>query len=88
MLREVTEKKEETLSFKEGQFVTIGTVLERLGTQYGKTFADYVFDKQSREVRGYLQFFINGHSVVAKELLETKLHDGDVVAIVPPVGGG
>jgi len=59
-----------------------------LAAHYGKPFADYVFDSQSGAVRGYLQFFVNGQSASALKRLETELHNGDLVAIVPPVGGG
>jgi|WetSurMetagenome_2_1015567.scaffolds.fasta_scaffold07467_7 MoaD family protein len=88
ILREITAKKEETLQFVEGEKVTIGVVLEKLAAHYGKPFADYVFDSQSGAVRGYLQFFVNGQSASALKRLETELHNGDLVAIVPPVGGG
>ncbi len=88
ILREITAKKEETLQFAEDEKVTIGVVLEKLASHYGKPFADYVFDSQSGAVRGYLQFFVNGQSASALKRLETELHDADVVAIVPPVGGG
>ncbi len=88
VLREITTKKADTLYFEEGETVTIGMVLEKLSAHYGKPFTNYVFDPQSGDVRGYLQFFVNGQSAAALKRLETKLHDGDVVAIVPPVGGG
>ena len=88
VLREFTEKKEETLHFEEGETVTINIVLEKLAARYGKPFTDYVFDPQSGGVRRYLQFFINGQSAATIKRLETELNNGDVVAIVPPVGGG
>jgi molybdopterin synthase sulfur carrier subunit len=88
VLREVTAKKEETLQLKEGETATIGFVLKSLATRYGKPFRDYVYDAKSGAVKGYLQFFVNGQSASAQKGLETELHDGDVVAIVPPVGGG
>jgi molybdopterin synthase sulfur carrier subunit len=88
VLREVAGKKEETLQFAEGEKVTVDAVLKALSSRYGKPFTEYVYDQQTGEVKGFLQFFVNGQSTSALNGLESALHDGDVLAIVPPVGGG
>lgn len=87
-LRELTGKKEEILEFSDREIVTVSTVLEELAARYGKGFSDYVFDNRTGEVKGFLQFLINGRSVSTLDGLETRLFDGDVLAIIPPVGGG
>ncbi|MEM1536216.1 MAG: ubiquitin-like small modifier protein 1 [Candidatus Bathyarchaeia archaeon] len=87
-LREVTGKREETLEFPDGEHITLAKVLERLAERYGKAFIDYVYDSKTGEVKGYLQFLINGRSASTLKGLETELADGDVLAIIPPVGGG
>ena len=87
-LREIANKKEETLKFSEGEKVTVDTVLKTLAQRYGKRFAEYVYDGKTGEVRGFLQFLINGRSVTALNGLQTELKDGDVLAILPPVSGG
>ncbi|MGF3522304.1 MAG: ubiquitin-like small modifier protein 1 [Candidatus Bathyarchaeia archaeon] len=87
VLREITGKREENLQFAEGEKPTVSLALRKLTSRYGKDFADYVF-AASGEVRGFLQFLVNGKSVAALNGLETQLADGDVLAIVPPVGGG
>ena len=88
ILREVTGKKEETIKFKTGETVTVNAIIERLAKEYGKSFTDYVFDRRTGEVKGFLQFLINGRSASTIRGLETKLADGDILAIIPPVGGG
>lgn len=88
VLREVTGKREEILRSSEGEKVTVNTVLKTLANQHGKPFADYVYDPHTGEVKGFLQFFINGKSAPALIGLDSELHDGDTLAIVPPVGGG
>ena len=88
VLREITGKREEMLQFSKSEKVTIDTVLRILGTQYGKPFTDYVYIDQTNEVGGFLQFFINGKSAAALNGLNSEMHDGDLLAIVPPVGGG
>jgi len=49
---------------------------------------EYVYDGKTGEVKSFLQFLINGRSASALDGLDTKLEDGDVLAIIPPVGGG
>ena len=88
VLREVTGNKEQTLILPEGKEVTVDDVLKTLSAQYGKRFTEYVYDAETGEVKGFLQFFINGKSASTLKGLQTELDDGDVLAIVPPVGGG
>jgi molybdopterin synthase sulfur carrier subunit len=87
-LREIVDKKEENLEFSEGEKVTIDMVLKTLVQRYGERFVEYVYDRKTGEVRGFLQFLVNGKSATTLDGLETELEDGDVLAILPPVGGG
>jgi MoaD family protein len=87
-LREVVGKKEVTFEFPRGEAVTVDKVLKRLTLRYGKKFVQYVYDGKTGEVKGFLQFLVNGRSASSFEGLATRLADGDVLAIVPPVGGG
>ena len=88
VLREITGKREETLHFSKVENVTVNIVLKALANKYSKPFTDYVYDSHTGEVKGFLQFFINGKSTSALIGLDSELHDGDTLAIVPPVGGG
>lgn len=87
-LREITGKREETIEFPEGCHVTLADVLKWLATRYGKGFVDYVYDSKTGDVKGFLQFLINGRSASTLKGLKTELADGDILAIIPPVGGG
>jgi len=87
-LREIVNKKEETLKFSEGERVTVDAVLQTLAQRYGKRFVEYVYDRKTKDVRSFLQFLVNGKSATTMNGLETELEDGDVLAILPPVGGG
>jgi len=86
-LREITGKREDTLRFSGGETVTVDMVLKRLAKRYGKSFVEYVYDRNGA-VKGFLQFLVNGRSVSMLNGLNTELEDGDVLAIIPPVGGG
>jgi len=85
-LREVVGKKEEQVELL-SRSVTVEALLQQLSTIYGKEFKDYVYDELGN-VRGHLQFLVNGKSASALKGLKTKLAEGDQVAILPPVGGG
>ncbi len=87
VLRETVGKREETLSFPDDAAVTVDRVLKLLSQRYGAAFTEYVYGA-SGQPRGFLQFLINGASVAALNGLASALGDGDVLAILPPVGGG
>jgi len=84
-LREIVGKKEEQIELSRS--VTVEVLLRQLSKTYGKEFVDYVFDGLGN-VRGHLQFLVNGRSASSAQGLKTKLREGDQVAILPPVGGG
>ena len=83
-LREIVGKKEETIEFTNEANITVRKALKELTKLHGKEFADYVYDKKISEPRGYLQILVNEKIAT----LRTELKDGDVLVIVPPVGGG
>lgn len=87
-LRELVNKREETLSFDIGELVNVEVVLGVLSKKYGSTFVEYVYNQKSGAPRGFLQFLVNGTSITTLKGLQTPLGDGDVLAILPPVGGG
>ncbi len=87
-LREIVGKREETLSFSEGEKVTVELVLAELRKIYGKKFVDYVFEAETEHVKSFLQLLVNGRSASTMGGLQTVLKDGDVLAFLPPVGGG
>jgi MoaD family protein len=87
-LREIVGKREDTLEFSDNERVTVDTVLKRLSERYGKDFVEYLYDSKTGDVKGFLQFLINGRSASTLKGLATELSDGDVLAIIPPVGGG
>ena len=87
-LREIVNKREETLTFPDGVKVTVDLILKTLSEKYGEPFTDYVYDSKTGQSKGFLQFLVNGTSTSTLSDLETELGDSDVLAILPPVGGG
>ncbi len=87
-LREIVGKREEALTFDVNEKVTVDLVLKNLAKEYGVTFSEYVYNDKTGHPNGFLQFLVNGTSTATLIGLETELKDGDVLAILPPVGGG
>jgi len=84
-LREITGKKEEEI--ESSSTITIKELLTRLSKKYSREFVDYLYDEKG-DIRTHIQILINGRDIDVFQGLETKLKEGDTVAIFPPVGGG
>jgi molybdopterin synthase sulfur carrier subunit len=87
-LREIVNKREENLTFNGGEKVTVDLALKTLSQKYGTPFIEYVYNGKTGQPKNFLQFLVNGTSTSTLNGLETELKDGDVLAILPPVGGG
>ncbi len=84
-LREITGKKEDEI--QSPSIITVAELLVHLSKKYGREFTEYLYDEKGK-VRKYIQILINGRGINALQGFETKLKEGDTVAIFPPVGGG
>jgi MoaD family protein len=87
VLREITGKKEEKISFPEKQKITVALTLKVLSDKYGKPFTDYTFNSKD-QIKNFLQLLINGTSITTKDTQEVTLQNEDTLIILPPVGGG
>jgi len=87
-LREITGKREELIDLSDKDKITITSILEILTKRFGKSFREYVYSPKTKTVKGFLQFLVNGNSIQPPNILQASLTDGDVLAILPPVGGG
>jgi MoaD family protein len=84
-LREITGKKVDTLELQAA--ITVDELVTMLSRKYGKEFRKYIYNKKG-EIQEFLSFLVNGKNINNMQGLDTKLKDRDIVAILPPVGGG
>jgi molybdopterin synthase sulfur carrier subunit len=66
---------------------TVGDFLEQLCEEHGSNFRETVFNKEG-SIRPYIKLLINGRGLHVLQGLKTILHDGDIIAIFPPIAGG
>jgi len=84
-LREITGKKVDEIQLQ--NVITVEELLTLLSEKHGKKFNEYVYDKKGK-VQGFLSFLVNGKNINVLQGFDTKLKQGDTIAILPPVGGG
>ena len=84
-LREITGKKVDEIQLQ--SVITVEELLILLSEKYGKKFNEYIYNKKGK-VHGFLSFLVNGKNINVLEGFDTKLKQGDTIAILPPVGGG
>ena len=84
-LREITGKKEDEI--QSPRTIRVKELLASLSEKYGREFTDYLYDERGK-VRTYIQILVNGRGINVLQGFETKLKEGDAIAIFPPVGGG
>ena len=84
-LREITDKKTEEIQLQEK--TTVKELVRLLSEKYGKKFEEYIYTKKLEE-KEFLSFLVNGQNINNLKGFGTTLKDGDVIAILPPVGGG
>jgi MoaD family protein len=85
VLREITGKREEEIDAKEGS--TVEAILSFLNEKYGKKFERYILSGREREGLKLL-FLVNGQNIEKLDGLRTKLQNGSILTIIPPVAGG
>jgi len=86
-LRELAGKPEEEWEIEDSR--TLGNLIENVAAKYGEEAHNYLYDEsKSGKVDPSIYFLINGADSRTLSGLDTELKDGDIVAIIPPIGGG
>ncbi len=75
---------ERELSMDVPENSTIRSLLDHLANKHSQKFRDELFQPGGRTIKPYIKILLNGHGAE----VGSRLREGDVVAIFPPVGGG
>ncbi len=84
-MRELAGTSQEEMLVGEG--ATLGETIERLASKYGQEAQRYLYFEEGK-LDPSIRILVNGTDAGTLLGAETKLRDGDVVALIPPIGGG
>ncbi len=84
-LRELAKQKAVAEDLPDGG--TVADAVSGLGDRFGQEFRKQVLDERGQPSES-LRILVNGQNIASLQGAETKLKNGDVLAIFPPVAGG
>jgi molybdopterin synthase sulfur carrier subunit len=82
--KQITNQREIEYSIEKG--ATIQQLLNVVFNQF-QTLRDKIFD-ENNELRPWIHILRNGRNIKFLNGIETKITNGDVMALFPPVAGG
>jgi len=85
-LRELAGTREEEFDVEEG--CSLAQIIEGVSLKYGEEAYGYLHIKTDGRIDPSIKFLVNGVDVSPLQGFETRLREGDIVAIIPPIGGG
>lgn len=85
-LQELAGTRDDGLKMREGS--SLAELIETVSVKYGVTAFAYLHVTESGKIDPSIKFLVNGVAAQNLRGLETQLKDGDIVAIIPPIGGG
>jgi MoaD family protein len=69
--------------------ITLMKLLHELSDIFGERYTQMVFDKAGKGLNQHIRILINGrHYSHMPQKLNTRLQEGDDVALFPPIAGG
>ena len=78
---------EVTLEITVANNETVHKLLDRLASKYPR-FGQTIYDAGTARLMESVNLFLNGQHLELLSGLDTKLNDGDVLSLVPPITGG
>ena len=72
--------------------ITQGSTLESLLSEmvqtYGEVLSSYLYGPSGNDLLPHIRLMVNGRDIEFLDGLNTELHNGDEILILPPVSGG
>ncbi len=68
--------------------MTVRDLFKVLSEHSGTNFDREIYDLKSGRMNEHIAAFVNSREIRSLEGLDTKLKDGDVITILPPMAGG
>ena len=84
--RELAGTEEEEIETEDGG--SIATLIEIISRKYCEEAYEYLHDNTTGNIDPSIKFLINGVDTRRLQGFKTRLKDKEVVAIIPPIGGG
>lgn len=85
-LKKIIGKKEVEISLPEG--CVLREFIEKIVSIWGKELSSSILDPEDSSVLPHIRVMVNGQDSRFLNDLETELHEGDSVTILPPTIGG
>ena len=84
-VRKMTDEGKTVISLPEKS--SIRDLIAALVERYGVGFYDFLLSRENR-LQQYVVILVNGRGISILNGLDTMIHDGDSISMMPAVGGG
>ncbi|MHA1542172.1 MAG: MoaD/ThiS family protein [Candidatus Hodarchaeales archaeon] len=71
-----------------GEGKNIEELFKNLELQIGKSLIDHLTHIETGSVKSHFHILLNGIDTDSETCLTTPLKKGDIITVVPPIGGG
>jgi len=86
LVKTYTNRMQDETVLEEG--AQLSALLDKLAATFGKPFNPEVYDPAKKEVKPTFMILLNGIVIGQLDGVNTRLKDGDAVALMPLVTGG
>jgi len=85
-LKRILGKREVELLVPEGS--TVEDLLQNMTMKWGEELSSRLFEPETHRLFSHIQVMVNGRAMGFLNGIDTALHDGDEVLLLPPAAGG
>ena len=85
-LKRILGKREVELLVPKGS--TVEDLLQNMTIRWGEELSSRLFEPRTNRLFSHIQIMVNGRAMGFLNGMDTALHDGDEVLLLPPAAGG